>query len=819
MDFLTPTLSNANWSTSLVFEDETPEAILHTGQTPPLVLPFSPPRTPETADAEPGLYVRSAVADAEWPLTPINLNQSGFIMTAGIPQYRNAAQQISALCHAARSGDTQGVLAELRQGTDVNVWGYGESGPCTPLIAATESGHASAVKALLRAGADVNLSNGQGRAALYCAAQCGNADMVALLLRQPGIHTGAVMEDGTTALHQAAAGGHVAIAQLLLDVDVVPTVLRRDCLAAACRRGDAAMVDLLFRGDLQADAVTGPGCLHTAAACGHAAVVARLLQKGVAATAAGDDGLTALHHACLSGNVDVVALLLAQPGAYIDNARSYASPPLYLAASAGHVDVVKYLLDAGAAPNATDPRTGRTALMAAAAGRHPGVLQALLSCPHISLNTACGSGWTALQLAMFSGTRDAVIHLLRAGAAVDMPNDYNYRHSLLCRAVGRKDVEMVRLMLAQGGREFSHGMPRCQAAAAHAAESGSVDIVECLLDAGHPGPAPESLVSFISQASTQVLHAASATTLDAPVDYAPAVTICDLPLVRLSTYDLWTSLATTSPLDARSQRLGMFSQLIAPLTSPRGMPADLRENLLLHLHKTGILLAAALPLADCLLLALRGLEHYSAGQHMDRTLQTTMHCATAASMLDLQALNLRVAATYSRAGISANGRARLTGAAQRQLLQLINLAAEAGILLSEDIMAKIMPTCCSQVDGRSFIDSGSLVTELTAGGLLRPLAQVVAASWKDAVAWRLGAPLDIPQGASFQQIRQRMDNAVEKLGKSHLAPAILASLREADMRGPLRENATAARTGEAVHPLLQFQTAQLRRFAERMRQG
>ena len=92
-----------------------------------------------------------------------------------------------------------------------------------------------------------------------------------------------MLQDGDTALHWAATGGHAAVAQAVL-----------------LRGGDAR----------RANAV-GSTPLHVASQHGHAAVVALLLCHGKQAVDARDRaGRTALHFAAQQGHVDVLTLLL-----------------------------------------------------------------------------------------------------------------------------------------------------------------------------------------------------------------------------------------------------------------------------------------------------------------------------------------------------------------------------------------------------------------------------------------------------------------------------------------------------------------------------
>ena len=96
------------------------------------------------------------------------------------------------------------------------------------------------------------------------------------------------------------------------------------------------------------------GCsgLPWAAACGHSEMVRLLLDAGADPTSTGPSG-TARHTASASGHLDIVQLLLGQPGvdakALVNQpAPQFGSTPLTLAAGKGHSAVVAALLEHGA---------------------------------------------------------------------------------------------------------------------------------------------------------------------------------------------------------------------------------------------------------------------------------------------------------------------------------------------------------------------------------------------------------------------------------------------------------------------------------------
>ena len=176
-----------------------------------------------------------------------------------------------------------------------------------------------------------------------------------------------------SALANAAAGGHWAVARLIVegggdpddggwvDGDGAP----RNLLEAAVARGDDAFAEALVAAGAAAD---GGGALRAAAARGAAGVVRALLAAGADPRRAGADGADAVFAAAAEGRADALALLLGHADASPDAADADGTPALAAAAVRGHADVVALLLENGAAPDAANV-DGHTALMFAQNGR------------------------------------------------------------------------------------------------------------------------------------------------------------------------------------------------------------------------------------------------------------------------------------------------------------------------------------------------------------------------------------------------------------------------------------------------------------------
>ena len=88
--------------------------------------------------------------------------------------------------------------------------------------------------------------------------------------------------------------------------------------------------------------------------------------------------MTPLSQACTNGSVEFVRLLL-KSGANPNTAIATGETPLMTCAKTGNADAVRLLVEYGAAVNAKEPAQNQTALMWAAAERHPNVVSALIA--------------------------------------------------------------------------------------------------------------------------------------------------------------------------------------------------------------------------------------------------------------------------------------------------------------------------------------------------------------------------------------------------------------------------------------------------------
>jgi len=172
-------------------------------------------------------------------------------------------------------------------------------------------------------------------------------------------------------------------------------------IAAAGSAGPAEspVADAAERGDLEA--------------------VRALLRQGADVNTAQSDGMTALHWAASTNDVEIAKALLYAGATVRASTRLGAYTPLHLASRTGHTEVARLILEAGADPDVYTT-TGVTAMHFAADADAAGVVAALAA-HGADLNARDGfAERTPLMFAAVRGADAAVRALLDAGANVSL---------------------------------------------------------------------------------------------------------------------------------------------------------------------------------------------------------------------------------------------------------------------------------------------------------------------------------------------------------------------------------------------------------------
>jgi len=188
---------------------------------------------------------------------------------------------------------------------------------------------------------------------------------------------------------------------------------------AARNQDQKALRSLLAqKADVNAKASDGSTALLWLAHWNDTDSASLLAAAGADANVANDFGMTPLSEACTNANAAMVRLLL-KSGSNPNTPIATHETPLMTCAKTGSADAVKMLVEYGAAVNAKEPAQNQTALMWAAAERHPEVVQALIEA-HADLKANSKQGFTPIHFAARVGDLESVKRFLAAGVDVNI---------------------------------------------------------------------------------------------------------------------------------------------------------------------------------------------------------------------------------------------------------------------------------------------------------------------------------------------------------------------------------------------------------------
>jgi uncharacterized protein len=191
-------------------------------------------------------------------------------------------------------------------------------------------------------------------------------------------------------------------------------------LVEAARNQDQQKIRTLLnqRADVNARSDDGSTALLWAAHWNDVETARLLIHGGADANVANDFRVTPLSAACTNGSAALVELLL-KAGANPNTRIATGETPIMTCASSGSTDAVRMLIARGADVNAKEPSQSQTALMWAAAERHPNVLRTLVDAG-ADLQARTKKGFTALHFAAREGDLESTQLLLDAGVNVNI---------------------------------------------------------------------------------------------------------------------------------------------------------------------------------------------------------------------------------------------------------------------------------------------------------------------------------------------------------------------------------------------------------------
>ena len=299
----------------------------------------------------------------------------------------------------------------------------------TPLQLAMYFKYEKLANRLLEFGADANIQDVFGMTPLMWAAQVGDIEMTASILKLP-VPLNAVNNDGETALHLAISHRHEDVTAVLVDqrdVDVnVP---------AGGKRGTRSMTPLMhaiWREEIN--------------------MVRKLLARDdILVNSKDSQGLAAIHWAGFARNPEIMEALVQVPSIDLEPMHDTTSPPLILAAYRDNAYAVRALLDAGANINIRESKLDArgTALMRAADKDSVFVVHELLK-RKIDWNAKDTYERTAVHSAAINGSHDSLAVLVSL-RDVEVNIQDIYGNTPLHDAAGlTDDSKCLELLLSKG---------------------------------------------------------------------------------------------------------------------------------------------------------------------------------------------------------------------------------------------------------------------------------------------------------------------------------------------------------------------------------
>lgn len=297
--------------------------------------PFSPSRPRTTS----GQSVQSALKTSRSPSPQANDIESSDV--ADIDE-----KGLSALCRAARKGDTESAMSLISKGADVN---FRTKTNQTPLQIAVSADRSDMAFLLIENGADVNIISDDGNSVLHWAAARGNLYIVEKIVDK-GVDVNLINSSGFTPLHYAAGRGHTEVISYLIDHDADPNIKTNRQYTP----------------------------LHQAISNGRVEVIKLLVPEGADLNYTTEKGLTPLMVAAANSDIEMLEYLI-EADADVNAKTPDGRTALYLAISGRTLwrrndtmtqrgmDAIKQLLEAGADPN-VEFENGFTAIFYATSG-------------------------------------------------------------------------------------------------------------------------------------------------------------------------------------------------------------------------------------------------------------------------------------------------------------------------------------------------------------------------------------------------------------------------------------------------------------------
>lgn len=204
--------------------------------------------------------------------------------------------------------------------------------------------------------------------------------------------------------------------------------------------------------------------LHNSCLGGHIEIAELLLQRGSAQVCFDHGGARPIHMACALGRLPIVRLLIESSPAALAAEDMNTLLPMHVACIRGKVEIVKLLMELGAALDTPVLRSGRRPIHFACVGGHVQVADYLHS-GGAALDVVDNEGMRPCHHATNGGHKAMLIWLASMGAQVDFAHMTANTRPIGSFAESEDQVESVRKTLAQLRKSHAayskHPVPLC----------------------------------------------------------------------------------------------------------------------------------------------------------------------------------------------------------------------------------------------------------------------------------------------------------------------------------------------------------------------
>ena len=213
-------------------------------------------------------------------------------------------------------------------------------------------------------------------------------------------------------------------------------------------------------------------------------ILTYLLRKGTNPNTKNADGLTILHLAAGSGNMEVVEIIVNNSFVRLDNKsteKATSSTALHLAAKYEHLDVVKFLCEKGASVNIKND-IGSTPLHCAAFTGNTAIIEYLIQ-KGAKIDEIDKGEKQPLHAAVYTNKLEAVKVLVEAGANVNTLDGHGFS-PLHIAALTMECPEMMRFLIEHGADVNTTSRNRQDTPVLVASSMGDIEGIEVLSEYG-----------------------------------------------------------------------------------------------------------------------------------------------------------------------------------------------------------------------------------------------------------------------------------------------------------------------------------------------